>query len=112
MTRKLSICIESCRLVDLMFVNEKTSRINNTLFYVRVPPSNVQLSAPEKPQLDKPVNMSCHASGQPAPTYTWFKDGEPIEFIEVSTLLKASGKFDDDSPTAKYRAWVKFKMNG
>ena len=43
------------------------------------------------------VRLNCGASGSPKPTYTWYKDGEPVELenailLQGMTLEKSSQK--------------------
>ncbi|GAA6099393.1 hemicentin-1 isoform X2 [Tachysurus ichikawai] len=80
-------------LFQCVATNEAGEQERDFKVEVHVPPSIRSTGSAERSVvLHNPVSLQCVASGVPAPSITWLKDGRPVDTTQVLLKLESGGR--------------------
>lgn len=84
--------LQLCRLVKYIVIYPLTIHYSKAFNFFTVLPSIFGNNDPVSVIVNKPVRLECEATGFPAPSLTWLKDGIPVSSISggIQVLFKLS----------------------
>ncbi|XP_047673954.1 hemicentin-1 isoform X2 [Tachysurus fulvidraco] len=85
--------VSDTALFQCVATNEAGEQERDFKVAVHVPPSIRSTGSAERSVvLHNPVSLQCVASGVPAPSITWLKDGRPVDTTQVLLKLESGGR--------------------